>query len=122
MEVRLTKNERRHKLTCLRSDGSQTTANLGPGLPYHDLAHFVVEERFRIQRGFFGNIAAGYSIESLSDKDVIMTLGSESWTAEVLARAVGSLATGACSAEQFSVLVNEELNQMGVAQLVDLSA
>jgi hypothetical protein len=122
MEVRLTKEQRRNQLTCLRADGSQSTASLGPSLPHHDLAHFVVEKRFGLQRGFFGNIAAGYSIEALSDKEVIKTLGAESWIAEILARAVGSLATGACSAEQFPILVNDELHHMGIARIDDLTA
>jgi hypothetical protein len=122
MDVRLVKKERRNQLTCRRADGSRTTADLGPGLPYHDLAHYVVERKFRVRGGFFGNIAAGYSIEALSDKDVIKTLGSESWVAEILARALGSLSTGACTSEQFPLLVNEELAHWSIARMESLSA
>lgn len=99
----------------MRADGSRTSAKLGPGLPGHDLAHFVVERHCRLRLGFFGNVAAGYSLEALSDKAVIRTLGAESWLAEVLARALGSLATGACAPEQFTALVREELVRLGIA-------
>ena len=109
MEIRITKRDRRTELACLRSDGSRTTANLGLALPYHDLAHYVVERHFALRNGFFGNIAAGYSVEALGDKAVIRTLGAQSAVAEVLARALGSLLTAACSLEQFPLLVTEEL-------------
>jgi hypothetical protein len=120
MRVRITKRERRNQLVCVRADGSRTSADLGPGLPYHDLAHYVVERRFGLRKGFFGNIAAGYTIEALSDKEVIKSLGSESMVAEILARALGSVATGACRPDQFSLLVNEELANLGVARLENI--
>ncbi len=122
MEVLITKRERRNELMCVRADGSRTTANLGPGLPYHDLAHYVAEQRFKLRSGFFGNIASGYSTEQLADKAVIQSLGPESWLAEVLARAVGSLATGACRCDQFSTLVTAELTAMGIRAPENLSA
>lgn len=71
--------------------------------------------------GFFGNIESGYSIEDLSDKEVIETLGEEAMQAEVVARAIGSLATGACRAEQFEFLVNSELLHLEMARLDGLS-
>ena len=98
-------------MRCVRPDGSCELANLGPGLPHHDLAHFVVERRWQLRDGFFGNIAGGYGFAQLSDKDVIKKLGAQSAQAEVLARALGSLYTGACTAEQFAELVNTELEQ-----------
>ena len=93
----------------MREDRSCELADLGPGLPHHDLAHFVAEQEWHLREGFFGNIARGYSVAQLSDKHVIKTLGAQSLQAEVLARAVGSVQTGACTEEQFSQLVNSEL-------------
>ncbi len=122
VEIRITKKERRNQLTCVRPDGSRTTAGLGPGLPHHDLAHYVVERRFGLRRGFFGNIASGYSLDALSDKEVIRTLDAESLVAEILARGLGALATGACTPEQFSALVNQEILGMGLPPLESLSA
>ena len=80
----------RNQLACVRADGTRTTANLRPRLPPHDLAHYVVERQFGLRKGFFGNIAAGYSIEALSDKEVMKSLSGESWVAEILARALAS--------------------------------
>ncbi len=114
MHITFTKKNDRSQLTCQRADGSIDMANLGPSLPYHDLAHYVAELALGIEKGFFGNVAEGYSIAELSDKDVIRSLGPESWKAEVVARAVGSLATGACTVEQLSELVNSELQHLGI--------
>jgi len=62
VEIRITKKERRTVLSCVRADGSSTTADLGPGLPAHDLAHFVVERAFQLRQGFFGNVLRGESL------------------------------------------------------------
>lgn len=117
MQVTITKRGRRNELRCLREDGSCELADLGPGLPHHDLAHWVAEGEWNLRAGFFGNIARGYSLVQLSDKNVIRTLGPESLQAEILARAVGSVQTGACTEEQFGELVNSELEHWHVATL-----
>lgn len=122
MEIELTKKDRRNRLTCVRADGSRTTADVGPGLPFHDLAHFIVETRLELRHGFFGNVASGYSLEALADKAVIRTLGAETWLAETLARALGALATGATTPEQFSDLVNTDLAALHMAPLESLRA
>jgi hypothetical protein len=122
MEVQITKRGRRNELACLRRDGSRTASNVGPGLPYHDLAHYVVERHFGLREGFFGHIAAGYSIEALADKALIQSLGPESWVAEVLARALGSLFTGACTLEQFASLVTEDLATLKIRAPEGLNA
>ena len=104
-------------LSCARPDGTTTSADLGPNLPHHDLAHFVVERVFGLRTGFFGNIARGYTPTQLSDKYVIMSLGVEPYRAEILARALGSLHTGACSPEQFEDLANAELSTLGLPRM-----
>jgi hypothetical protein len=109
MKIRITRKGTRNQLACYRPDGTSVLADLGPNLPHHDLAHYVVERTFRLTDGFFGNIARGYSPTQLSDKDVILSLGREPYRAEILARALGSLTTGACTPGQFEELVNTEL-------------
>jgi hypothetical protein len=109
VRISIKKKGRRHQLSCQRPDGTSVVSDLGPNLPHHDLAHFVVEHRFGLRQGFFGNIASGYAPEQLSDKEVIGRLGPESAAAEILARALQSLSSGACSPEQFEELVNSEL-------------
>ena len=101
-------------MICRRADLTHTSADLGPSLPGHDLAHFVVERTLRLASGFFVHIAKGYSIQRLSDAVVIHSLGAEPYVAEILARALGSLATGGCTADQFPELVAAELEQMGL--------
>ena len=105
-------------LACARPDGTAASADLGPNLPHHDLAHFVVERAFGLSDGFFGNIARGYTPAQLSDKHVIRRLGVEPYRAEILARALGSLHTGACSPEQFEDLVNAELASLGLPRML----
>jgi len=111
MKITFTKKNGRTQLVCHRTDGSAVIASLGPQTPYHDLGHFVVERKLGIKNGFFGYVEQGYSIEDLSKKEVILTLDAEAWQAEILTRALGSLATGACTPEQFPDLVNSELKQ-----------
>jgi hypothetical protein len=117
MKIAITRKGGRYRLSCFRADGSSTSADAGPGLPHHDLCHFVVERRFGLARGFFGNIAAGRTIAELGEKDVILSLPPESLRAEILARALGSLATGACRADQFEELVNTELAQWKIGEM-----
>jgi hypothetical protein len=111
LRITLTKKAARNRMVCTRDDGSYTLSDLGPSLPFHDLAHYVVETALHLKKGFYGHIAGGYSPEQLGSKEVIMTLPVESWFAEVLARALGSLHSGACSAEQFPSLVNDEMRR-----------
>ena len=110
MLIKITKKNNRNTLVCTREDGTFTKSELGPKLPFHDMAHYVMEKKFNIQGGFYGMIAKGYSVEQLSDKNIIKTLGEESWLSEILARALGSLHTRACSKEQFIPLIQEELS------------
>jgi len=114
MIIIFTRKGARTRILCRRADGTFTSADLGPALPGHDFAHLIVERRLRLPSGFFVNIAKGYSIQQLSDAAIIRTLGAEPYVAEILARALGSLATGACTVEQFPQLVGTELGQMGL--------
>ena len=117
MDVSITKLHGRSRMICERSDGTRDVASLGPNLPFHDLAHFVAERRLRIRNGLFGHIARGYSTVQLSTPAVIRTLAPEALMAEVVARGVGALATGACTPEQYAPLVNEELVVLGMAPI-----
>jgi hypothetical protein len=111
VRVTITKKERRNQLTCWRADGSCENADLGPSLPHHDLAHFVVERKLNLVDGFFGRIASGYSVAQLSDKETIQNSPPESLAAEVAARALQSLSSGACRQDQIAELVNAELSK-----------
>lgn len=121
MKVVIKKLNGRNQLTCHRPDGTVETANLGPSLPRHDLAHFVVESRLDIRNGFYDNIANGYSVAQLSAPEVIRTLGPQTWVAEIAARALQSLASGACRPEQFEELIGTELAQFSIPTPANLS-
>lgn len=113
MKVTITRKVRRNQLTCWRADGSCDSSDLGPSLPHHDLAHFVVERQLNIVHGFFGRIARGYSVAQLSEKETILNSPPESGLAEIAARALQSLSSGACRQDQFVELVNSELSKWG---------
>ena len=106
---------------CIREDGSFTSADLGPALPFHDIAHFVAEQTFKIENGFYGLISKGYSIDELSDPVVIKKLGFESWLAEILTRGLQTLLSGACTLEQFSWQVTSEIHAMDEKHVPDLN-
>ena len=111
MKIRILKKGSRNQLVCIRDNGSTEISGLGPALPFHDIAHFVVEQQLGFQHGFYGNIAAGYTVLQLSDKNVISTLPPESLAAEILTRALQSVYGGAVTAEQYKELVQQEFAQ-----------
>lgn len=112
MEIIITKGKNRNTLTCRRADGTFTTENLGPDIPYHDIAHYVVEKKFDLKNGFYGKIKAGMTIAALSDKKIIKRLESESWLAEILARNLQAMASGAAGIDDFIQLVEWEAKNM----------
>lgn len=112
MEIVFTKGEERHRILCRRADASTTTTSINAQLPAHDLAHFVVESGLGMQAGFYGNIAAGYSIEQLSDKTVIANLPLESMVAEVLTRAMQGMSGPGADAQNYLDLINWELETL----------
>jgi hypothetical protein len=114
MQVNITKKNNRNQLTCVRPNGSIIQSNLGPKLPFHDIAHLVVENTLNLNQGFYGNILKGYSVEQLSDKQIIKTLPPQAWFAEITTRALQSLSSGACTMQQFSALVQTELQQFSI--------
>ncbi|CAM1368450.1 hypothetical protein [Tenacibaculum xiamenense] len=108
MEIIIAKGKNRNTLTCKRKDGTFTKMNLGPDTPNHDIAHYVVEKEFNLKNGFYGKIKTGMTIEQLSDKEVIKNLGSETWLAEIMARNLQSIGSGAAKTEQFIELIHWE--------------
>jgi hypothetical protein len=122
MQINITKKNNRNQLTCVRANGSVVQSNLGPKLPFHDIAHFVVENTLRLADGFYGNILQGYSVEQLSDKQIIKTLLPQAWFAEITTRALQSLSSGACTIEQFPSLIQTELQQFAINYNVNLTA
>lgn len=72
MLVRFTKNPPSAEadlLTCVRPDGSTTTAPLRrQGILPHEAIHFVVEGTLHWHDAFFGNVARGETIEKVADR------------------------------------------------------
>ncbi|WP_162897379.1 hypothetical protein [Aquimarina sp. AD1] len=99
-------------LTCIREDGTSTTINLGPDIPNHDIAHYVVEKKFHLRNGFYGKIQSGMTIQELSDKEVIKNLGAETWLSEIMARNLQSIGSGAAKTEEFIELINWEAKKI----------
>lgn len=109
-------------MTFHRDDGSSERADLGPRLPYHDLAHYIIERRFGIKEGFFGHIARGQSVSDMLSTEAIRQMGSEGLKAEILTRSLQALHGGACTLEGFIELANAEFSQWGIPQLAKLEA
>lgn len=114
MRIRIINKGNRNQLVCEKRDGTLEIADLGPKLPFHDIAHFIVERQLELKNGFYGNIYNGYSVQQLSDKNIIKTLPLQSTVAEITARALQSLGAGACTEEQFTSLINEELKHYSI--------
>lgn len=108
MRIRIFNKGNRNQLVCEKKDGTFEIADLGPRLPFHDIAHFIVERHLKLQSGFFGNVYNGYSVEQLSKKEIIKTLPLQSAVAEIVTRALQALGSGACTIDQFTNLIKEE--------------
>jgi len=108
MEILITKGKNKNTLTCKRNDGTFTTSTLGPDIPNHDIAHYVVEKEFNLENGFYGKIRSGMTIEELSNKEIIKKLDSETWLSEIMARNLQSISSGAVNPEQFIELIKWE--------------
>lgn len=111
----------RNWLRCTREDGSNTSVSLGPDIPYHDIAHYVVEKKFGLNDGFFGKIRSGMCIEELSDPEIIKTLGPESWLAEIMARNLQALGSKAVQPEQYLELTQWEAQNMKGVEVPDMT-
>jgi len=117
MKITFQKGTARHRMTLRRQDGTTASADLGPNLPYHDLAHYVIERGLRIDEGFYGQIARGRSIADMSTTDAIRAMGPEALKAEILTRALQALLSGACTLESFTELANAEFAQWAIPSL-----
>lgn len=70
MQIKILNKGNRNKLICERKDGTVEIADLGPNLPFHDIAHFIVERKLKLKKGFYGNIFYGYS--RVLDKELFL--------------------------------------------------
>ncbi len=111
MLISITKSNGRNILLCTRANGSTTRANLGPDFPYHDIAHYVVEQQMGFTKAFYALIAQGHSIDELSTTAMIRSLEREAMVSEVMTRALQSLSSGACRQDQYIDLVSAELQE-----------
>lgn len=121
MEIILTKGKNRNTLTCKRQDGSFTSVSLGPNAPNHDFAHFIAENKFKLEKGFFGSIKAGKSIAELSDSILIQDLSPETWLSEILARNLQSLRSGAVEIEQFVEIIKWESEKISGIKVPEMN-
>jgi len=121
MEIIITKGKNRNTLTCKRKDGTRTSTNLGPDIPNHDIAHYVIEKQFQLTNGFYGKVQSGMNIQDLSDKEVIKSLDSETWLSEIMARNLQSIGSGASKTENFTELVLWEAQNMNGVRVPDIN-
>jgi len=121
MDIIITKGKNRNTLTCKRSDGSVTSENLGPDIPNHDIAHFVIEKKFKMTDGFYGNIQSGMSIAELSNKEIIKNLGPQTWLSEIMTRNLQSVSSGAAKVDQYIELVRLEAKSIEGIQIPNMS-
>ena len=121
MEITIIKGKNRNTLTCKRKDGTLTSMNLGPDIPNHDIAHYIVEKEFKLENGFYGKVKSGMTIEELSDKEIIKNLGSETWLSEIMARNLQSIGSGAVKTEQFIELINWEAQNINGIEIPNMS-
>lgn len=121
MDIIITKGNKRNTLTCKRQDGSVTAVRLGPNVPNHDFAHFIIEKKFNLQKGFFGTIKAGKTIDELSNPVAIQEMSPETWLSEILARNLQSLRSGAVEIKQFEEIIQWESEKINGIQVPEMT-
>lgn len=114
MKIQFTKKGEQSVLTCTRTDGSFDRSSTSRSTALHDLAHSVVGTELELAKGFYGNLVRVVPIEQLSSKEVIRQLDEEAFVAEISARALQSLYTGACTESQFCDLINQEFRLLSI--------
>lgn len=114
MKIKIVNKGNRNLLICYRNNGSIEKADLGPTIPFHDLAHFVVEKQLALKQGFYGNINNGFTVSELSNKEIIKTLPVESTVSEIATRALQSIWSGATSVKQYSELIEAEFKALSI--------
>jgi hypothetical protein len=107
MKVQFRKGkDKKDVLSIVREDGSQSWQHQQPGIPVHDLTHFVVESTLGLKNSFYGLLSQGWDITRLTDKDVRSILPPEGLWTELI---VGLVQTERLSPQPLSV---EEFNEM----------
>jgi hypothetical protein len=103
-----------YQVMCVRPDGTMTVAKVGAQVAYHDLARVIVGVKGGFENGFFGLVAKGESLSSISEPSTEHgeKFGRESLVVEVLVRALGAMLMGACTPSEFVPLVREELGDL----------
>lgn len=122
MEIIITKGKDRNTLTCKRNNNTSTSYSLGPDLPNHDIAHYVVEKKFDLQKGFYGNIKSGMSIEELSDKEIIKDLDPEALLAEIMTRNLQAIGSGAADVDQYINLAQWEADTLNNVRVPEMTS
>ncbi|KPN78318.1 MAG: cytoplasmic protein [Shewanella xiamenensis] len=96
MQVIFTKGSTRYaQLRCVRMDGSATQTQMPEqGIAPHDMIHYVVEKRLRIQGAFFAQIRAGADINfTLEHNEASLAVADKTdiWQTESIVEALQSL-------------------------------
>lgn len=89
-------------LTLVRPDGTTSSSRIGPAKgfgPVHDLAHYVVETRLGLERGFLGLVASGWQISDFETAGASRQMGAQAACAEALAGQLSQEAIGGQSLE-----------------------
>lgn len=84
MLIRFSRPKGTPVLTCVRGDGSSTYSKSAHGDFFgpHDLMHYAVETTLGLREGFFGLIAAGWTIEQFAERGAAARLPAEALLAE----------------------------------------
>lgn len=116
MEVIFKKGKTKNTLVCKRKDGSSTWSTVDQFMIIHDLAHFCVESKLGVVKGFYGLIATGIDISDFENKEKINSknLPVDSKITELI---VGQILTERADnklLENFNVTLKESANALGI--------
>lgn len=111
-------SEQKYVLTCVRDDGTTTSADLEMRSYFkHDLMHFVVERVAHVDYGFYGKIIGGMQLEELTPK-AIKARGEEmdpkEHALEMIVASLQKTHPTDTDVDEFVTRLNEYLTQLSV--------
>ncbi|HYE73197.1 MAG TPA: hypothetical protein VEF04_07700 [Blastocatellia bacterium] len=121
MQVRFIKESPdKYRLECIRDDGSMTSARLEfRGYFKHDLMHFVVESKAKLQDSFFGLVKSGKDLTELSPKAIresAAVFPAEIQTTEIIVGALQGAAKTEADNEEVCRKIEEYLSLISLAK------
>lgn len=118
MEIFFKKGNTKNSITIKRPDGSSTWMEAEHFMIVHDMAHFIVEEKFQFKHGFYGLVESGIDITDFEKKQKITPhqLPKEAIKTELLVNLILTELSDRKRLDDFNSTFNSTAGQYGLSK------